>query len=245
MFITEMEYAMKTENKFSYLQKKERQSVVGIVIDALTNAMINKELKPGDKIPTEVELSEQLGVARNSVREAIKMLVFLGVLEIRRPEGTFVCNGFSESMINPMIYGIILNQNQSGDALMELREMIEAGVMQLVMAKATTEEISALLQPLSELKEHCLSEKKDVEAAFEADNRFHDAIMEIGNNLMVSKINSIVRTLTYSTRYETVSGMILNGRGEELYLAHLRIYEMLRDKETVDLNNAIRKTYFL
>ena len=100
------------------LKRVKNPSVVQQVIDSLTEAMIQKELRPGDKIPTETELSESLGVARNSVREAIKILVFLGVLEIRRPEGTFVCNGFSESMINPMIYGIILNQGDSYDSLM-------------------------------------------------------------------------------------------------------------------------------
>ena len=83
-------------------------------------------------------------MARNSVREAIKILVFLGVLEIRRPEGTFVCNGFSESMINPMIYGIILNQGDSYDSLMELREMTEAGVLRLAMEKQTKEDMEGL-----------------------------------------------------------------------------------------------------
>ena len=117
------------------LKKVKNPSVVQQVIDSLTDAMIRKELRPGDKIPTENELSESLGVARNSVREAIKILVFLGVLEIRRPEGTFVCDGFSESMINPMIYGIILNQGDSWDSLMELREMTEAGVIRLAIEK--------------------------------------------------------------------------------------------------------------
>ena len=98
-----------------YLKKINRSSVVQRVIDRLTEAMLSGELKPGDKIPTEMELSEQLGVARNSIREAIKILVYIGVLEIKRADGTFVCNGFSESLIDPMIYGIILNQQNSQD----------------------------------------------------------------------------------------------------------------------------------
>ena len=85
----------------SYLKKLNNESVVQRVINCLTDAMINKELRPGDKIPTELELSETLGVGRNSIREAIKILVYLGVLEIRRAEGTFVCEGFTESMIDP------------------------------------------------------------------------------------------------------------------------------------------------
>ena len=112
----------------SYLKKLNNESVVQRVINCLTDAMINKELRPGDKIPTELELSETLGVGRNSIREAIKILVYLGVLEIRRAEGTFVCEGFTESMIDPMIYGIILDKADSYDNLMELREMMEAEI---------------------------------------------------------------------------------------------------------------------
>lgn len=227
------------------LKRVKNPSVVQQVIDSLTEAMIQKELRPGDKIPTENELSESLGVARNSVREAIKILVFLGVLEIRRPEGTFVCNGFSESMINPMIYGIILNQGDSYDSLMELREMTEAGVLRLAMEKQTKEDMEGLSRALAQMKEAFFREPQDLQAAFEADNRFHDTIMEMGRNVMVSKINNIVRILTESVRYDTVSGMITSGRVDELYEAHERIYQMLCEKDTGNLNECIRGTYFL
>ncbi len=227
------------------LKKIKNPSVVQQVIDSLTDAMIRKELCPGDKIPTENELAESLGVARNSVREAIKILVFLGVLEIRRPEGTFVCNGFSESMINPMIYGIILNQGDSCDSLMELREMTEAGVIRLAMEKETEEDLEKLKNALAFMKEAFFQEPQDLQASFEADNRFHDTIMEMGRNIMVSKINNIVRILTESVRYHTVSDMITSGRAGELYAAHERIYRKLCEKDTAKLNECIRGTYFL
>ena len=134
---------MKKE-EMTYLKKVTTQSVVQRVIDSLTDAMINRHLRPGDKIPTESELAESLGVGRNSIREAIKILVYLGVLEIRRAEGTFVCEGFSESMIDPMIYGIILDKEESYENLMELRELIEAGVMRLAMQKANAEDLEIL-----------------------------------------------------------------------------------------------------
>ena len=129
-----------------YLKKINRSSVVQRVIDRLTEAIVSGELKPGDRIPTEMELAEQMGVARNSIREAVKILVYIGVLEIRRADGTFVCDGFSESLIDPMVYGIILNQ-QNEQELNELRTMIESGVMRLAIEKASDEE-------LAELKEH-------------------------------------------------------------------------------------------
>lgn len=228
----------------SYLKKVSSESVVQQVINALTDAMINRELRPGDKIPTEAEMAEDMGVGRNSIREAIKILVYLGVLEIRRAEGTFVCEGFSESMIDPMIYGIILDKEDSYENLMELREMIEVGVLQLAMAKVKEEELKSLKEKLGHMKTAIEAGSENVENAFWADNEFHDAICNIGKNPLVNKINQVVRVLTYSMRFTTVETMIKTGRGQELYEAHQKIYEMIENKVTDNLNMAVRKTYF-
>lgn len=228
----------------SYLKKVSSESVVQQVINALTDAMINRELRPGDKIPTEAEMAENMGVGRNSIREAIKILVYLGVLGIRRAEGTFVCEGFSESMIDPMIYGIILDKEDSYENLMELREMIEVGVLQLAMAKVKEEELKSLKEKLGHMKTAIEAGSENVENAFWADNEFHDAICNIGKNPLVNKINQVVRVLTYSMRFTTVETMIKTGRGQELYEAHQKIYEMIENKVTDNLNMAVRKTYF-
>ena len=228
----------------SYLKKVSSESVVQQVINALTDAMINRELRPGDKIPTEAEMAENMGVGRNSIREAIKILVYLGVLEIRRAEGTFVCEGFSESMIDPMIYGIILDKEDSYENLMELREMIEVGVLQLAIAKVKEEELKSLKEKLGHMKTAIEAGSENVENAFWADNEFHDAICNIGKNPLVNKINQVVRVLTYSMRFTTVETMIKTGRGQELYEAHQKIYEMIENKVTDNLNMAVRKTYF-
>lgn len=228
----------------SYLKKVSSESVVQQVINALTDAMINRELRPGDKIPTEAEMAENMGVGRNSIREAIKILVYLGVLEIRRAEGTFVCEGFSGSMIDPMIYGIILDKEDSYENLMELREMIEVGVLQLAMAKVKEEELKSLKEKLGHMKTAIEAGSENVENAFWADNEFHDAICNIGKNPLVNKINQVVRVLTYSMRFTTVETMIKTGRGQELYEAHQKIYEMIENKVTDNLNMAVRKTYF-
>ena len=86
--------------EISYLKNLKSESVVQKVINCLTDAMVSKQLKPGDKIPPEPELAAALGVARTSVREATKILTYLGVLESKRAEGTFVTSGFKESVLS-------------------------------------------------------------------------------------------------------------------------------------------------
>ena len=225
--------------------KINSRSVVQQTMDYITDSIIRKELLPGDQIPTEAQLTEILGVSRNTVREAIKILIYMGVLEIRRPEGTFVCSGFSEPLIDPMLYGIILNQGDSYDDLMDLREMMETGVMRLVIHRASDEDIEKIHPALLHLKEACLTEKPDLEEVFRRDDAFHVAVNELGGNEMVNKISNTVRMLTHAMRYDSVKHMLDSGRAEELYRAHERIYRILKNRDEEDLERKVRSTYFV
>lgn len=225
-------------------QKIKSKSVVQTVVDSITRAIIAGELKPGDKIPTEMELAESFGVGRNSIREAIKILVYYGILEIRRAEGTFVCNGFNKIMIDPMVYGVILHQSQDYTNLMELREMMEVGVMRLSIAKYGEAELEKLHEKLEDLRKEIEKGPANIENVFVADNVFHDTVSEMGHNPIVDRINNVVREMTYKMRYSSVKSMLESGRGQELYQAHERIYEKIRDRDLTNLHQDIRRTYF-
>lgn len=227
------------------LKRIKSESVVQQIIDSLVEAMIRKELKPGDQIPTEMELAERLGVGRNSVREAIKILVYFGVLEIRRAEGTYVCEGFTDTMIDPIIYGIILDKAGSYEYLMELREIMEAGVMKLAMENAKEEEFKNLRIQLERMRREIEIGPENVDRVFQEDNEFHSIITSMGHNPLVQKIEAVVRTLTHSMRYETVKAMVESGRGQELYEAHEKLLRILESKDETDLNENVRNTYFV
>ena len=231
------------EQNPSYVKNLKKESVVQSVINCLTDAMKNKELKPGDRILPEPELASSLGVARSSVREAIKILTYLGVLESKRSEGTFVCDGFRESMIDPMVYGIILNQDSFED-LMELRQMTEAGIMRLAMKKYDDADGQALEEILDQMREVVESGENVVDNFFRVDNAFHDKISQIGKNPLADKISRVVRTLTYSMRYETVATMLNSGRGEELVAAHSKLYETLKNHDLSNVNEIVKESYF-
>ena len=229
--------------KPSYLKSLKKESVVQSVINCLTDAIRSEDLKPGDKIPPEPELAESLGVARSSVREAIKILTYLGVLESKRSEGTFVCSGYKESMIDPMVYGIILNQD-SFDNLMELREMTEVGMMRLAIEHHDESELEELEAILGEMERALNLKENRVDTFFQADNRFHDKIAEMGKNPMADKINRVVRSLTHAVRYQTVSAMILGGMSDKLQDAHVQLFEAIKSADLENLSSKVRKSYF-
>lgn len=228
-----------------YLKSLKSESVVQRVINSLTDGMISGELKPGDKLPTEPELAAAFGVARTSVREATKILTYLGVLESRRSEGTFVAEGFRESMIDPMIYGIILNKDDDFNSLMELRELTEVGILRLAMFKQTPaglQQVEEQLERFADALEQGIGAETQV---FEIDDEFHNAVSALCKNALVDKINRVVRVLTYAVRKETVESMIRQGRGQELLEAHRQIYQVLVERNITELNEIIRRTYFL
>lgn len=227
----------------TYLKSLKKESVVQSVINRLTDAMRNNELKPGDRIPSEPELSESLGVARSSVREAVKILTYLGVLESKRSEGTFVCSGYKESMIDPMVYGILLNQD-SFDNLMELREMTETGMLRLAMAHHEEAEIRELEELLAEMHEAVKDPEDPVSRFFAVDNRFHDKIADMGKNPMADKINKVVRSLTYKVRYDTVAAMINGGKADELIDTHKQLLDAIKSGDEKDLSDKVRSSYF-
>ena len=231
----------------TYLRNLKSESVVQRVINCLTDGMISGELKPGDKLPTEPELAATFGVARTSVREATKILTYLGVLESRRSEGTFVANGFQDSMIDPMVYGIILNQGEDFNSLIELRELTEVGILRLAMKKSSAEDLEHIREKLEIFEEAAAGKQGGsvLEKAFQADNDFHDAVSALCKNDLVDKINRVVRVLTYAVRQKTVYTMIETGRGQELLQAHWKIYQILCTKDDRNLEEFIHNTYFL
>lgn len=229
-----------------YTRNLKTESVVQQVIDCLTDGIVTGQLKPGDKLPSEPELAAQFGVARTSVREATKILTYLGVLVSRRAEGTFVSEGFRESMIDPMVYGIIL-QGQDFDSLMELRELIEVGIMRLAVTKKTPEGMAEVHNALVEFEAAATGHRGEniIDEAFRADDAFHDAVSALCKNELADKINRVVRTLTYTVRRQTVEAMINSGRTREHLQVHWKIYDILETGNLDGLEDFIHSTYFL
>ena len=147
-------------------------------------------------------------------------------------------------MIDPMVYGVILHQSQDYVNLMELREMMEVGVMRLAIVKYNEEDLNKLGEKLQVLKEEIEKGPSNVENVFIADNVFHDTVSEMGHNPIVDRINNVVREMTYKMRYRSVLNMLQSGRGNELYDAHEKIYKKILNHDLTNLNQDIRRTYF-
>lgn len=95
-------------------------------------------LKPGDKLPSERELSERLNVGRSSVREALRALELLGLIETRRGEGTFI-RDFKGHQLIPLLSTFILQDEASKRDVKETKHLIERNCLSLILKRAEIE----------------------------------------------------------------------------------------------------------
>ena len=215
------------------------QSVVNKIVDNITNAIINGELNPGDKIPTEAELSESMGAGRNSVREAIKVLEAYGVVHIKRAEGTFVSQEYDSRMIYPVLYGIIL-QKDSTSQIVELRKVIDVGLLQLAVDKLRSKsleqtQMEAIEKAMEELEYQAHMDKPQARSLYEADVQFHMAIVGITENVMLQSICNYVDKITRRSRMVTIDRIFLDGEVENFLDLHRRIVKLLQDRDSAGI----------
>lgn len=209
-------------------------SISEIIMQRITDALISGELKPGDKIPTEVEFSEKLGVSRNAVREAIKVLVAFGVLEIRRAEGTFVVEEYNNKLLNPLLYGLILSEH-SMEELLEVKIAIANSVLYLAILNASDEEIRTLRGYGVEFQRVMNEKSSEIEQMYQASKRFNEYLSEMAHNRMLYQLDSIIRKIASFTRHKAMEVSVERGMLNALpdnYLKEVDILEA-RDESAI------------
>lgn len=111
---------------------KQNSKVYIEIVEYLRSLIDKNRLKPGDKIPSERELSDRLNVGRSSVREALRALELLGLIETRRGEGTFLKN-FREHQLVQLLSTFVLQDEQAKKDVKETKYLIELGSILLIL----------------------------------------------------------------------------------------------------------------
>ena len=163
--------------KFGEKKNLKEKTVVQKIIDEIKNSLIKEELFPGDKLPSEEQLCKIFSVSRISVREAIKMLSALGVVIIKRGDGTYISKGIDSSVTNSLVFQLIL-QEKSSEELAELRTMLEIGILEVVMDKRTAEDIRKIEESIKNFEEEYSRGIIDREKLSKCDLDFHLKVIE-------------------------------------------------------------------
>nr|WP_255534831.1 GntR family transcriptional regulator [Halobacillus sp. GSS1] len=123
--------------------QEQRGKVYEGVLQQLKSYIEEHRLKPGDKLPSERELSEQLNVGRSSIREAFRAMELLGLIETRRGEGTYM-RAYRPYHMVELLSNFLLNESRTKSELMTAKQMIEKEVLLLLNGRLASQDMSAL-----------------------------------------------------------------------------------------------------
>ena len=171
--------------------KKEKLSNVDLVIDRIKTLLIEQKLKPGDLLPSENMLTESIGVSRGTIREAMKILAAFGIIEIRRGNGTYIATSANRKIFDPLIFSLIIT-NTDSEELIQLREMMEVGVIELIIKNATDEDIEELKTAHQEMENLVNAGVDDLDRLNACDIEFHRVMARITRNHLVENIYNFV-----------------------------------------------------
>ena len=187
--------------------------------------MIQKEgFGPGDKLPTEAELVESLGVGRNTVREALRILMSRNIVTIRQGSGTFISE--KKGVVDdPLGFSMMEDRRRLTEDLIQVRLMLEPQLAALAAQNAAEEDLQKLEQIKEEL-EDLIRQRKDYSLK---DSQFHEQIAYCSHNQIMT---NLVPVITEGVRMFAVS--VQETEYEQTLSSHRRIFEAIRDRRGED-----------
>jgi GntR family transcriptional repressor for pyruvate dehydrogenase complex len=199
----------------------DREPVAAEQVIAHVRTLIERRtLRPGDRLASERQLAQEVGVSRPSVRAGLRSLAAMGVVQTRQGAGTFITAGPPALVGEPLRLIASLHGLDLG-ALWEVRRVLEAGTASLAAERATPERIATLSDEVTGM----YSALHDPQTFLDYDLRFHRAVAAAADNPMLGAIIEAVTALFFEQRRVTIE-RARNLR--ESADAHRKIYQAIR-----------------
>ncbi|MFB4164251.1 FadR/GntR family transcriptional regulator [Alteribacillus sp. JSM 102045] len=214
----------------------KKQRVYKIVIDKIKESLKNGELQPGEKLPSERELTNLFDVSRSSIREAISVLEAEGVVKIRPGIGVFLVPYTKEYLLEKLSDIFQLETNDYLIKLLELRQGIESQAAYYAAKRRNHTQLQHLEAALNDLKNILLNNQHEVEKDF----NFHNQIVKASQNeMMIESLDLISGRIIQGLRQSGIYSMELPGRNETLIMEHIDIFESIKNGEPYKAHQAM------
>lgn len=208
------------------------------VFDYFSEQILSGELKLNDKIPTEREISEQLGVSRNSIREVMHMLEITGLIECLQGSGNYVRCDPTEYMMKSVNMVMALMKIDYSE-IFDIRTGYEYTALRLAIREATPEELEEMRLILLEM-EKPMSSKESAKL----DMKFHSKLVSASHNRMLVLYNSMLNRLMNQFIENFRTKILMNRmRAEMLRRSHWGIYNALVEKDLAAAIKAFDKHF--
>lgn len=190
-------------------------------------------LATGDRLPPERELASRFGVARSTIRDAIRTLEVMGIVEPRQGHGTVVRDLSTDALVVPLANVLSRRRDQVAE-LLDVRRMIEPALAARAARNATPDEIDKLDAILRRQAE----KMKRKEQTIEEDSEFHYGIALAARNGVVLKILDVLMDLLRESRTRSLQ---VPGRPERSYAGHKRVLAAIKRRDPRAAEAAVRK----
>ncbi len=198
-----------------------RETVMDTVARRIEQLVRNGELKSGDRLPPEPELAQMLRVSRSSLREALKGLMYLGLIKSKAGDGTYIQSSLSRVLNQHFQWMILLNEVKHLE-IYELRKILEPEVAALAAKRASRADIDRLEAAL-----HGMAEGRGNHEAVHAwDIQFHDAFAQASGN---AAIQTTMQMLYHATSEARKAVMPFIDNWDRHWRRHERVFQCIRD----------------
>lgn len=211
-------------------------TAVAQIVDELKQMIIQQDLQVGDRLPNEADLCKQFGKSRGSVREAIKILEFYGVLTVRQGDGTYLQASPDAGMYDALFFRIMAKGSDFRE-LLEMRQIIETGILTLAVARNDHAAIDVIRRVQKDL-EALTAVHAPIEDLVALDLAFHVALADAAGNGALKDI--YVNLLQLFSPFIYDSYIPQQTLGYTVVSQHNRILEALEERDADLAAYAIR-----
>lgn len=195
-------------------------SLTDDAIDQIKAMIVSGELRPGDRLPPEKDLAERLGLSRNSLREAVKALEVIRVVDVRRGDGTYVTSLEPALLLEAISFGLDLHNDRSVLELFAVRRILESHAAGLAAQRVDADQIAAL-----EAEVDAVGTATSLDDLVDHDVRLHRLIAACsGNRYLAGLIESLS---AHTVRARVWRGLTQDGAVERTLVEHRALVEAL------------------
>lgn len=199
-------------------------AVTDQAIEKIKGMIVSGELTPGSRLPPEKELAERLGLSRSSMREAVKALEVIRVLDVRRGDGTYVTSLEPKLLLEAISFVVDLHGDDSLLEIFAVRRILESHATGLAAQRATAADVQELAAELDEARGEA-----DVESLVRHDVRFHHTVARLcGNTYLASLLESLT---SQTVRARVWRGLTEANAVERTLIEHRAIVDAIADHD--------------
>ncbi len=193
------------------------------VVHQLQTLISSGRLEPGDQLPSERALADQLAVSRTSVREALRILEARGMIEARPGQGLFVRGRRTEEIVS-VLAAYLVRERESFLEVLDVREALERKAAERAAILATQQDVEALKASIVAMQEEILEGRPPLES----DGEFHRALAKASRNEVLRQMQDTVLGLMAQRRQDVLNGP----HGALLVLhQHVSIYRAVKNRD--------------